>query len=155
MGRTRLPGFFVRNSVAIVPRWSGGAREAVPEDVRFHFNRTKDGCYVSLFRWQQDGHHSAADECANEGQYLWPLAGVGVRVQGHRPQLVLLAVKWAYIDRIAELNDLPPQLFDFNFRVRGSVLIVVDNADEPPEAWTYRVKVRRKRKKGRPRRRIV
>jgi hypothetical protein len=188
---TRLPGYFVRNAVALVPNWPQGEKGARSEDVTFHWNQSAEGCHVSLFRFPTQARQSA-DECANDGEYMWPLSGLGVRLAPDGPdsnsssspgssKLILLAAKWGYVPNIAEVgrsaqtlalrfliltlilsmqfeplicvppislspacvqvNDLPPRLFDFNFEIRGSVLVVVDNPHDPPRQWTYRVQV--------------
>lgn len=115
---TRLPGYFVRNAVALVPNWPQGDKGARSEDVTFHWNQSAEGCHVSLFRFPTQARQSA-DECANDGEYMWPLSGLGVRLapdgsdsdsnatSSSSPgssKLILLAAKWGYVPNIAEVS---------------------------------------------------
>lgn len=80
----RLPGYFVHNSIAAVPVWSDPGKEADPARVAFWHNvSAAGGCPSSLFRHpselQQEGGGGENDnECHEGGQYLWPVAGMGV-----------------------------------------------------------------------------
>jgi hypothetical protein len=76
----RLPGYFVHNSVGLLPVWRDPAREADPSKVAFWHNVSAitGGCPSSLFRHPSEVAAGVEDECHEGGQYLWPVAGVGV-----------------------------------------------------------------------------
>lgn len=77
----RLPGYFVHNSVSLLPVWSDPAKEADPAQVAFWHNvSAASGCPSSLFRHPSELENE--NECHEGGQYLWPVAGMGVDLSG-------------------------------------------------------------------------
>lgn len=79
----RLPGYFVHNSVAVVPEWgTNAAEEADPAQVAFWHNVSAAGCPSSLFRHPSEVARGEENECHEGGVYWWPVAGVGVDLSG-------------------------------------------------------------------------
>lgn len=79
----RLPGYFVHNSVAVVPEWGDPSAEADPARVAFWHNvSAASGCPSSLFRHPSEVTKGEENECHEGGEYLWPVAGVGVDLSG-------------------------------------------------------------------------
>lgn len=142
-GNKRLPGYFVHNSVATAPVWPHPAAQADPAQVVFWHNVSEaGGCPASLFRVASEKARTDENECHEGGEYLWPVSGMGVDLQGleatNPSKLVLLATRWAYIPWIEEDVGLSRSVF--NFEVKGTTLIVVDNAHAPPPQWVYRTR---------------
>jgi hypothetical protein len=68
----------------------------------------------------------------------WPISGLSVSY-GDVSKLVVMAIKWTYVDSAG----MPPLFSNetFGFSIRGTTAIVVDNPHDPPRRWSYRLKV--------------
>jgi len=168
-GRRRVPGYFVHNSVAFVPVWEAPGEEAAPEEVVFWHGLSSSpssssssssldeggregggagGCPASLFRVASEKERKDENECHEEGEYLWPVSGLGVDLSSssssnnssaeYASHLILLATRWSYLPWIETDVNLTRSIF--NFQVLGTTLIVVDDAHLPPPEWSYRLK---------------
>jgi len=114
------------------------------------------------------------NECREDGTYLWPITMVGMdgssssgeatkgghdgdHHNGKRrrtgaadasistgAKIVLLAARWNYTPGIeADVNFT----IQWGFQVIGTTVIVVDNAEEEPDRWQYRMRVRERRRR--------
>lgn len=119
----RLPwAYFIHNSLAFLPEMAGEKKDA--KMVKFEWNITDSGCPSSIFN-----EKVVDDECAPELMYYWPISGIGVSYKGKDGEevskLILTAVAWVYA------SD------DIGFIVQGTMLLVVNNPNDPPQQWKY------------------